>query len=259
MKTFEEICNETEEQSKINNELICKKIITELEKIYHIKFPVFQYNITYSIFLQILLFSPDYMEYRDTLLGLLEKYNPNMRNIVFRFLGIVNQELMLDSERRITENAFKTLPYCKKFEKLEYGYYIETSDGALEAYRLSKNIYWPSLYENLYNGAYANSCHQAVDWCRYYFPNTEIVTSELPIIFGEIMYHSYFKDESTGEIIDIATNTLYKNNTFDTFYKPKELQRIPSVMLDEYIKTLPKEDNNHCEVLRLALQNKMRI
>lgn len=232
MKTFEEVLNETERKAKIQNEVMCKKIIRELEQNYKVHFPVSEYKITYSVFLQIILFTPDYMQYRDTLIELLEKYNPNMRNIVFRFLGIVNQELMLDSERRITENAFKTLPYCKKFEKLEYGYYIETIDGALEAYRLSKNIYWPSLYENLYNDVYANSCHQAVDWCRYYFPDTEIVTSELPIIFGEIMYHSYFKDESTGEIIDIATNTLYKNNTFDTFYKPKELQRIPSVMLD---------------------------
>lgn len=255
MKTFEEVLNETERKAKNQNEVMCKKIIRELEQTYKVHFPVSEYKITYSVFLQIILFTPDYMQYRDTLIELLEKYNPNLKNLVFRFLSIVNQEAMPDSERRITENAFKTLPYCKKFEKLEYGYYIETIDGIVEAYRLSKNIYWPSLYEHLSKNVCAKHCHQAVDWCRYYFPDTEIVTSELPIIFGEIMYHSYFKDESTGEIIDIATNTLYKNNTFDTFYQPKELQRIPSMMLDSYIDKLP---GKHCKVLELAIQNKMR-
>lgn len=260
MKTFEQVWDETEGKARIENEAMCKTIILELEQTCHIHFPVKEMNVTYGVFLQAILFNSYYMEYREKLLEIMKRYSINWTNIMFRFINIINQEGILPLEKRMMENAFKTLPYCKMFEKTEqHGYAIETLDGIIEISQLSEVIYYPSLYELLYTNAFMGCCHQAVDECRDYFPNTEVVTSELLTLFGDTMYHSYFKDENTNEVIDLSMNTLYKNNTFDTFYRSRELQKIPSMMLDEYLKILPEEkDGNHYKVLRLAIQNKIK-
>ncbi len=257
MKTFESIIEETENQSVYNNEFLCEKIIHGLERIYNTHFPVSEYHMTYNIFIQVLLLDPTYRIYRNKLVEILDVYKFNWKNIVFRFLITVNQEGLPELEKSIFENSFKTLPYVKKLEIRENGYLIETQDGTVEAYKLSKMINYPSLYGLLKQNVFQRHCHEAVDICKIYFPQAEIVTSELSTPFKGIHYHSYYK--SNSDVIDISTNTLYKNNTFNEFYNPREIQQIPVCELEKQISKLPDEGNNHCKVLRLAIQNKMKI
>ena len=74
MKTFDQVWDETEGKTRTQNEIICKTIILELEKECNIHFPIEEANITYSGFLPVFLFDSHYIEYREKLLEIMEKY-----------------------------------------------------------------------------------------------------------------------------------------------------------------------------------------
>lgn len=258
MKTFDEMMDETERITKNRHEYICRTIIFELEKIYHVSFPVIQNHMTYGSFVQTILFTPALTEYRPKTLDLLEQYQVDERNIVFRFLMNIHQFGLPEQFKLSFETVFKTLPYCKNMEKIQDGYIIETKSRVVEAYQLSKMIQNRNLYKLLEQNMFQGHCHEAVEIGSSYFRTANIITSELTSMFGGMYYHSYFKGENTEDVIDLSTNTLYKENTFDTFYEPKELQCIPSSKLDEYLATIP-EEKKHCKVLKLAIQNKQKM
>jgi len=259
MKTFDQVWDETEGKTRIHKELMCKTIILELERECDVHFPINEVSENYGGFLQVLLFNSYYMQYREKLLDIMEKYSVNWTNIVYRFISVVNQKGIPPLGKRMMENALKTLPYCKMFERIENGYVIETLDGILEIYQLSEVVRDPILWFLLNDNILTGCCHDAVKQCNDFFPHTNIVTSEIKSVFDGVFYHSYFKDEDMKEVIDISSNTIYVNSTFDTFYKPNEIQIIPSMMLDEYLKQLPEnKDVKYPKVLRLALQNKMK-
>lgn len=258
MKTYNQVLEETEGKTRIENEMICKSIILEIERLYNTYFPVKEFNVTYGIMLQTILFDPYYANYRSTVLQMLDEYKVDERNIVSRFLITINQTNLPPSAKEEIENSFKNLPFCKHIEKLKDGYIIETTKGNIEAYQLSKITKNQGLYKLLNKNILQSHCHEAVDICKGVFPKANIVTSELNALFDGIYYHSYFKTKNDA-VIDVSTNTLYKNNTFDLFYNPKELQNIPSCKLDEYIMNLEDINNEtRCKVLRLAIQNKIK-
>ena len=258
MKTYNQVLEETEVETRIENEMICKSIILEIERIYNTYFPVKEYNITYGIMLQTILFDPYYENYLSKTLEMLEEYNADERNIILRFLITINQTKLTPSTKEKMEDYFKKLPFCKHMKKSKFGYIIETNSGSVEVYQLSKMTQNQKLYKLLEQNILQSHCHEAVDVCKDAFPNSNIVTSEMNALFGGTFYHSYFKTKD-NEVIDISANTLYKNNTFDEFYKPKVIQSIPSCEMDKHLKKLSNiNEGNRCKVLRLAIQNKKK-
>lgn len=256
MKTYNQVMEETEGKTRIENEIISESIILEIERLYNTYFPVKEFNVTYGIMLQTVLFDPYYADYRSKLIELLEKYNADERNIVSRFLITINQTNLPPSAKEEIENSFKNLPFCKHIEKSKYGYTIETNAGIVETYQLSKITQHQGLYKLLDQNILQSHCHEAVDICRGAFPNSNIITSEMNALFGGIFYHSYFKTEY-NEVIDVSANTLYKSNTFDEFYKPNVIQNIPNSEMSEHLRTL-KDKEKSCKVLRLAIHNKIK-
>lgn len=260
MKSYNQVMDETERATMKNHELISMKIIEEVESYYKIKFPIEENNLTYSLLIQLILFDPSFVEYRSKLFGVFEKYNINEENIISRFLITINQVGIPILLKYFMEESLRKFPCCKSFKKFNNGYVIETKNGVVEAYQLSKLIDDKNLCALLNENILRKHCHEAVQICSKYFPDGMIITSELNSLFEGTYYHSYFKGESKEDVYDVSTNTLYKGNTFDTFYKPRELQSIPSSKLDEQIKRLPEEQNeNHCKVLRLAIENKIKM
>lgn len=260
MKTYNQIMDETERLATKKNELISMKIIMELELYYKIKFPIFENNLTYSLLIQLILFEPSFIEYQPKLLELLQKNNVNEENIISRFLITINKVGMPMNLKYWMEESLRSLPYCKNFKILDNGYVIETKNAIVEAYQLSESIYNQELYGLLSQNIFQRHCHEAVEICSKYFPNDMIITSELNSLFEGTYYHSYIKGENKQDVYDIAANILYTENTFDTFYKPRELQNIPNSNLDEKLKILPEETGEkHCKILRLAIENKIRM
>lgn len=258
MKTYNEMMEETERKTKNSNEVISSQIIMELERIYHIHFPVKENHLTYGMLIQMLLFDSTYQVYRFKLLDLLEKYNVNENNIITRFLTVINQESLLYSFKCMIEKSFCSLPYCKKLEKVDNGYIIEAQYGVVYAYQLSKFIDNAIFYSLLQKNIFQGNCHWAVEVCSQYnlIPRSQVVTSEIDSLFGGIYYHSYFKIDDI--VVDVAANTLYREDTFDSFYKPKEILKVPILHLQECLDKLPEDNTNHCKVLRLAIQNKIK-
>lgn len=260
MKTYDEIMNETERKTVREHEAISMRIIKELESYYKIDFHVYENNITYSVLIHAMLFDPSFIEYRPKLLEILEKYNVNEENIISRFLIALNQAGIPYNTKYFIEESLRSLPYCKSFKKFSDGYVIETRNAMVEAYQLSESVDNTDLWILLNQNVFQKHCHEAVEFCSKYFPDEYIVTSELKSLFGGTYYHSYFKGKNKEEVYDIAASILYKENTFDTFYKPSELQKIPSSRLNEYLEELPEEkERNYCKVLRLAIENKIRM
>lgn len=257
MKTYEQIMNETERSSIIKTEEISTKIIKELENIFDVYFPVMKSGITYGIMIQAILFDPTYRNYRTELVKLLDKYNVNEKNILFRFLAIVNQVNISEYAKLIYEDSFFSLPYCKYHKKEKNGYIIGMKSGIVEVYQLNKITRNEGLYSLINQDIFKGHCHEAVEICSPYLKEHYIITSELDTLFSENFYHSYFKSDDDREVIDVATNTLYKSNTFDYFYEPQEIQKIKSCNLQAYINSLDTTDKNKtCKVLKLAIKNK---
>lgn len=71
-------------------------------------------------------------------------------------------------------------------------------------------------------------------------------------------YHSYFKSKDSSVVISASSNTLYKNNTFDKFFRPVELNQLDVKSYDDEVLKLDESstDKNMCKVLRLALSKK---
>lgn len=258
MKTYDQILYETEEKSNFEDEFISKKIILKLNEDNDIKLPTLDYYVPYSAMLQMILINPEYLFCRNQVVQMLEENNYNWKNVVFRFISIINDGRLPDSIRVETIKSFKSFPFCKNIEILENGCIIETTEGTIEAYKLNRLLKNEMLCKALDERTFLNRCHSAVEECKLLFPATNIITSELPTLFGGIMYHSYFKDETKGQVFDIALNTLYTGDTFNAFYNPNELLNVPSDKLDEYSNELPK-DNKYYKVLRMALNNKIKF
>ena len=86
MKTYNQVLEETEVETRIKNEMICKHIISKIERLYNTYFPVKEFNVTYGIMIQTILFDPYYANYRSTVLQMLDEYEVDERNIVLRFI-----------------------------------------------------------------------------------------------------------------------------------------------------------------------------
>lgn len=73
-------------------------------------------------------------------------------------------------------------------------------------------------------------------------------------------YHSYFKSKDSSVVISASSNTLYKNNTFDKFFRPVELNRLDVKSYDDEVLKLDESsiDKNMCKVLRLVLSKKVK-
>jgi len=260
MKTYDQIMEELERKTIRDTELICKNIVLEIEKTCKIHFPVEESKITYGVLLQAILLDYSFITYRPMALKLIQKYDFHDENFVSRFLITINKVGLPDYLKGYMEQSFKNLPFCKRMEKLKNGYIIETKSGIVEAYQLSETTDNKILADFLKLNIFQRRCHEAVEICSKYLPKEKIITSELNALFGGTYCHSYFKEEEKEDVIDISANTLYKGNTFDTFYKPIELQCIKSSELYDYIKKLPEEKNeNHCKVLRLAIERKIKM
>lgn len=259
MKSYNQVMDETERATIRRHERISMEIIKEVESYYKVNFPIVENNLTYSLLIQLILFDPSFVEYQSKLFEVFEKYNVNEENIVSRFLITINQSGIPMILKSWMEESFRKSPCCKSFKKISNGcYIIETKNGVVEAYQLSKSICDVDFYALLNSNILQKHCHEAVQICSKYFPDEMIITSELNSLFEGIYYHSYIK-EKNNDVYDVSTNTLYKENTFDTFYKPRELQNIPCPLLDEKLKILTEErGEKHCKVLRLAIENKIK-
>lgn len=255
------IFERSEGRSKIENEMVAYRIIRRLEDEYHVSFSCGGEEFTFLKFMRALLFNMAYIEYRPTLLRLLDEYNINADNVISHFIALQNQKNIPKNVKEMIENSFVTLPYHKQFTHVKMGYVFETHDGRrLEAYQLDKNCHNRRLYELLCKNDFLGMCHEAVEVCSPCLSDVTIVTSMLKSPFTGGYFHSYFKGNQGRDVMDVATNTLFTNGTFDSFFKPIELQQIPSNQLQEYFQTLEdcKEDEKMCKVLRLALSNQRR-
>ena len=106
----------------------------------------------------------------------------------------------------------------------------------------------------------ARQSHQVVEDYSHLVTNGFAITSEMASLFGDTLYHSYFEQEDW--ILDIAGNTLYPKESFQNYYTPKELIRIPtSEVANEIAKILQDLDCDSqecCNLLKLALLNKRK-
>lgn len=258
-KSLERVFKETELKTQELNNEIAQKVIEELEMIYGTKFALPGSKLTYPMIIQTLLFIPEYVKFREKLIELLEKYNVCETNIILRYLSIINQPTMTEEVKEIFETNFLSLPYYEFYEKKENGCIIETKEGVIEAYNLAALTDSEILYKLIKQNRYRQLCHVAVEECVPFYPEHHIVTSEINALFNGGYYHSYYKSSNNKEVVDLASNMIYKNSTFDNFYKPNELLNIKASKLNEEFNKLkqPMFHSQMAKTLQLALHNKI--
>lgn len=212
-------------------------------------------NYTYSQILQLILFTPRLQRYRKQVWEQLFQLDVNDRNIILRFFNIINNPRIPNKMRKELINHFSSSPFLYHYEKLQKGFYLETEQGEVIAYKLDEVLDNPSLVALIHKKQFAGICHQAVEYCAKEVPNGFVITSDIASLFNYHAYHSYF--EQGDYILDIAANTLYPKESFQNYYKPKELLRIPTEKLAQEIAKIPQdldpESQKTNNLLKLAL------
>ncbi len=252
-----QIFEETEGAYKIENEKKARLVLIELENKLHIKF---NYQGISSVMMVIYLLSnPSFRDYRGELINLLIKYNVNEKTIILSFIENLNQIGIPDYIKIELENSLETLPFVKRLEFLRNGYAICTNNNeVIESYNLSMSLDNSDVVNFLKTINFKNKCHESVEFLKDYMKEYFIVTSKMNTLFDGFYYHSYFKSKDSSVVISASSNTLYKNNTFDKFFRPVELNQLDVKSYDDEVLKLDESstDKNMCKVLRLALSKK---
>lgn len=253
---YEQIMNETERKSKIQNELVSKDIINELELCFGIHFPAEQYKITYASLIQTIILDPKYEEYRPILLSLMKNYGYNEHNLLFRLISILNQPSLNEPQnkfaKRLLESSFTKLPCIKSMQLLGIGYHIDTDYGTIHVFQLDKMNKMSCKIENSLQGC----CHEAVDLYHKEFLEDTIITSAIPNLFTGYYYHSYFEMSDGSGVVDIANNAFYSENDFENFVKPIVINKIPCDKIEECYQDFRKENKTISQknrVLQMAI------
>lgn len=251
-ETYERIMNETERKSIRETELISKGIIKELELYFNIHFSVENCGITYTSLIQMILLDPQYREYCEVLLYLMQNFKYNEQNLLFRFISILNQPSLNKQsnqyQKKVLEDSFSKLPSINDMEVLEIGYHINTDYGDVRVFQLDKilgNIEIPLQ----------GLCHEMVNLYYKEFINDMITTSTMSNLFSGRYYHSYYSLEDGG-VVDIANNTFYHPNDFQKIFSPIVVNQIPCNKIEEYYEAFKKENTcipNKNRVLQMAI------
>ena len=196
-------------------------------------------NYNYSQLLQMLLFSPNFENYRNQVWEQLFQLDVNDRNIIMRFFTIINNPHLSNQICQKYINHFSSSPFLYHYEKLKSGYFLETEQGEIVAYKLDEVLNNPPLVNLIHKYKFVSLCHNAVEYCAKAVPKGYVITSEIASLFNYPAYHSYFEQEDY--ILDIAANTVYPKESFQKYYTPKELIKIPTEELANEIAKIPQD------------------
>ncbi|MBE6149829.1 MAG: hypothetical protein E7170_03820 [Firmicutes bacterium] len=270
MDKIKKVLEETQTKNVENQELICKKIIEEIEKKHNIRFKKGLYNgniLNYLNIITTILLIDDYRKYKKDLINLLNEYNINEKGLLLHLLGVINQirygypiKQSLEARERFIR-AFSQIPYYDICAINEQMIEVDTKYGKLKVYKYDdfvKNNNIKIIMQNVY---LSNYCHSNVEYMKSFYKEDKIITSEIPLLFAGDMYHSYFK--TFEGVVDITNNMFFEKNCFDNVIEPKELLNIKtSKLTKEYNELIKKENINNEEniapVLVLAINNKIK-
>lgn len=270
MEKIKKVLEETQTKNVLRQELICKKIVETIERKYNISFKRQLYNgniLNYLNVITTILLIDDYRKYKKDLINLLNEYKINEKGLLLHLLGVINQirygyptKQSLEARERFIR-TLSQIPYydiCAANEKMIE---VDTKYGKLKVYKYDDFVKNPNIKMIMKNVYLSNYCHSNVEYMRSFYKEENIVTSEIPLLFGGDMYHSYFK--TFEGIVDITNNMFYDKDCFDNVIKPNELLNIKCTnMMKEYNRLVKKEnlknEENVAPVLVLAINNKIK-
>ena len=269
MQRFREIANATQTKNIQEQNLICRLIIEQIENKYGVRFPKYLQNnekVSYLNLITTLLLIPEYSKYKNDVIYLLKQCNVDERGLLLHLLGVTNQIKYGYTEQQAVEvrnqiiNSLSKLPYCEIVSLNRNMLNIDTKYGKIKVYKYDDFVEDKQIKQLMKEVIFCNKCHSVVQFMGKYYMEDYIVTSEIPILFGGSMYHSYFKNNDG--IIDISGNMFYEGDCFNSVFKPEEILNIKSKdFLKEYRNFLLEEkiiDDGMAPVLALALNNKLK-
>lgn len=269
MERIWNLAKKTETLDIAKNERMCELLIKRLENLCDIQFDLHLpngYKITYLNVLTTILLVPEYNEYRKVLINILNDIQFNEPALLLHLLGVVNQikigfpKLEASKVREKLISSFSTLPYHQGIiwddKKIE----LSVNSSKIEVIKYDEIVNDPEIYGILNTIPLGNKCHVVVEELRKYFLDSYIITSELPLMFEGIMYHSYFK--TSEGVLDLSNNMFYPNDSFDKLINPKEILKVRSSEFEEFYNKTLNDDNitpdDMAPVLTLALNNKLK-
>lgn len=250
MSLLNEIFREVETKASEHDQLVCEKILRELETIYQIPFVGFEDRMNVSMILSFFKLYGN-MKFRDTVYELMEKNHVNKRAFLFRLISEIYPPDYFDETRVLTN--------CLDLEPKSDHYELKTSFGTLKLYRLTDKILNSSVKYVLQREDMHQRCHAVVEAFAPYFPNALITTSKLNMLFGGQQYHSYMVSEEG--IMDFSRNTFFSGVCFDEVFDPEVVIQYKASELEErfrdYEKNYSELVNGFYPVLQLALKEEV--
>lgn len=255
MAKFESIIKGFDRASADKANQIVAIILGELHKRYGL---IDTTGMSPTQFLQVLLMDPQYDYLKDALFDLLEYYEVNDRNIIFRMLNLVNQYNIPDDVRATFAQSFKALPFVLKFDgKQVISMYGVMNTIPLYKFRNVGKMELSKVFE------FRGHCHEIAQIFADCLSDDYIVTSKIPNLFGGSFLHSYYElrdSDNSSNIkgtLDLTGGTFYEGTSFKTMYEPEEIIKYSARELESrYEELLLREEDvprQWCPVLALAI------
>ncbi len=260
MERFEDVVKRIDRASTEKANQIVAIILGELHKRYGLMDTI---GMSPTQFLQILLLDPKYEYLKDELFDLLEYYEVNDRNIIFRMLNLVNQYNLPDDVRATFAQSFKSLPYVLGYD----GKQVISMYGAMNTIPLYRfqNVGKMELSKVF---EFRGHCHEVVQIFADCLSDDYIVTGKMPNLFGGAFLHSYYElidsDNPTNikGTLDLTGGAFYQGTSFKTMYEPEEIIKYPAKELEKRYDALLKREadvpRQWCPVLALAIDKERK-
>ncbi len=252
MSLLNQVFKEVEKNASEHDQLICEKILRELETIYQIPFVGFEDRTNVSMILSFFKLYGN-MNFRDMVYALMEKNHLNKRSFLFRLTSEIYPPDFFDESRVLTN--------CLNLERKSDHYHLKTSFGTLKLYRLTDKILDQNIRYILQREDMHQKCHAVVAMFAPYFPNAIITTSKLNMLFGGKQYHSYMVSEDGSGVMDFSRNTFFSGNCFNEVFDPEVVIQYKASELEERFREFcirnPELVNEFYPVLQLALKEEV--
>lgn len=252
MSLLNQIYKETETRAAEHDQVICERILRELETIFGIPFVGFMGRGNVSMLLSFFKLEGNLL-FRDTAYELMERYGVNKRALLFRLTSEIYPPDDFD-EARILTNCLPLIKHPNHYE-------LKTSFGTLTLYRLTDRIQVENVKCVLQRQDMHGKCHNVVGAAAPFFKEDLITTCKLPLLFGGEQYHSYITCQDGSGIMDFSRNTFFSGSCFEDVFEPEVVVQYRAKELEARFKDFEKDNpelvNGFYPVLQLALKEEV--
>ena len=237
------------------NEKIAKKALKEFLYLYPEakKFVTSYYSISGLIVTKERLYSSEYI---DNFLGILQKYNYNMKLEIIHALGYLclqNKKDLIEKYSKspviqdISFNGNECTVYSEK-----YGCFV----AHLATHYFRNNDKISAYFEQ---AGLHNNCHFHTRLLSNVFPEMYSITALCRKMFEGQIIHSFTYDAAKDVIIDLNFNAVFDRTTYYKLFEPENISIIRNCNIKkelEITESKTKQKRNMSPLLKIALYKK---